>query len=116
MSRKLYQKPDLKGRRQAMAAGVIQRAMSFILLRNFPSLQVTVSGVELSADFHHAKVFVASVVGNRDVVSTLEESMYDIGRELKGQVKLPTMPRLKFIWDESFDAASKVHSIIESDG
>ena len=116
MSRKLYQKPDLKGRRQAKAACVLQRAMSSILLRRFPSLCLTVSEVKLSADFHHANVFVVSMAADKNVISTLTKEAYDVGRELSHQVRLPTLPRLRFIWDGSFDTASKLHSIMESDG
>jgi ribosome-binding factor A len=78
---------------------------------------VTVSGVEVTRDLAHAKVFVA-VLGADDeqIRATLEGLSRAAGylRKLLGQrLHVRTVPQLHFHYDESFDRGARLSRLID---
>lgn len=78
---------------------------------------VTVSGVEVTRDFAHAKVFVTPLGGGAEEgAATAEALNRGAGylRKLLGQrLRLRTVPALKFLYDESFERGARLSALID---
>ena len=106
--------------RQLKAGEVIRRALSDILAREDirdPALQgvsVTISEVRATPDLKHASVYAAPLGGQNadEVILGLNRS----GRFLRGclsrELVMKTTPRLKFLLDTSFDAATEMDKLL----
>ncbi len=95
----------------------IQRELAEILTRDVsdPRFQaVTVSGVRISRDFAHAKVFVTLRSGT-DVQATLQALKKATGylsRHLAQRMHIRSMPRLSFAHDQSLDTAMRIDELL----
>ncbi|MCD6319430.1 MAG: 30S ribosome-binding factor RbfA [Candidatus Desulfofervidaceae bacterium] len=93
--------------RASRVAGLFQREMADILLRKIadPRLQgVTITRVVLSADLKQATIFF-DIWGleQRDagrVLAGFESAQNLIRKELAQRVRLKTMPKLKFVFNQ----------------
>lgn len=78
---------------------------------------VTVSGVEVTRDLAHAKVFVTRLGGGAAEGSELADALNHAAsylRKLLGQrLRLRTVPALKFIYDESFERGARLSALID---
>jgi ribosome-binding factor A len=77
---------------------------------------VTVTNVKLSADLREAKVFVSSLdtSGNReDLLLGLKRATGYIRGELGRQLKLKYIPRIEFIFDDSYDKQERILQLID---
>ncbi len=76
---------------------------------------VTVTGVEVSGDMRHAKVYL-SVLGDEkakgDSILGLTKASGFMRSELSKRIKLRYMPELHFKIDESLDYSQKINSIL----
>jgi ribosome-binding factor A len=97
---------------------LIQNTLAEILQREADSLQcgiITVTGVDVSQDMSHAKVFV-SVLDEAKAVATiaiLNDATKSLRYELAHAVKLRITPDLKFVYDDSAVRGSRISSLIE---
>jgi ribosome-binding factor A len=79
---------------------------------------VTVTGVDMTSDLRHARVYVSVLTGDDDrpAVDTTLEALNDIGRRLKGEVgralRLRLAPELEFRLDETVARASRIESLL----
>ena len=78
---------------------------------------VTVSGVEVSRDFAHAKVYM-TVLGedaehSRQAVEVLNGASAFLRRELSRRIVLRTTPQLHFQHDPSFDRGAHLTALID---
>lgn len=77
---------------------------------------LTVTAVEVSRDFSHAKVFVTSLNDEQGMQQTLEILAHASGflrHELGRRMKLRTIPELHFVHDESVERGNRLSSLID---
>lgn len=76
---------------------------------------VTVTGVDLTSDLRHAKVYV-SILGENVNVDDVIEGLNAVGNRIKGEVgralRLRLAPEIVFKRDESFARASRIESLL----
>ena len=97
----------------------IQKDLSDIIRREFKDPRVgmvTVTAVEVSADYSHAKVYVSSPLGQESLLRTLEVLQEGAGflrRQLGRRMMLRAMPQLHFLEDQTLDRAVVLSSLID---
>lgn len=104
--------------RQARVGDLLRESLADLLLRRVkdPRVEeVTITGVEVSPDLKHAHVFFcvrdASV---RDAAQHgLQSAEGYLRHELKGLLKLRSIPELSFIYDTSFDYGTHIDEILD---
>jgi phosphoesterase RecJ-like protein len=106
-----------ESRRLVRVSGAIRGELSRLLVKetNDPRLAwVTVTGVEVSADLRHAKVFVTAtgVHDSKSVLQGLTKAAPFLQRELSRNVNLRYTPKLHFVQDTSFEEADKIEVLI----
>lgn len=78
---------------------------------------ITVSGVEVTKDLGHAKVFVTELgKGEEDTAPAIEALNHASGflrRQLGRMLKLRTIPQLHFHYDPSFDRGARLSALID---
>ncbi|HZP42615.1 MAG TPA: 30S ribosome-binding factor RbfA [Candidatus Binatia bacterium] len=107
-------------RRPERVAHLVQAEIAGWLLRDAkdPRLQrVTVTGVRMSPDLRHARVFVRTL-GGRDRAEALR-ALGGAGHALRGAVAralaLRVTPELHFEWDATPDRAARVDALLRGD-
>ncbi len=110
--------------RQLRAGELVRHALVDILAREEfrdPALQgvsVTVSAVRVSPDMKHAIVFVEPLGAKlggahaEDVVAGLNRAAAFIRGRLGKKIEMKFTPNLRFVHDESFDAASDMNALL----
>ncbi len=97
----------------------MQRELAELIQRELKDPRIgfiTVSGVEVSRDFEHAKVFVSTLGQDEDVERALKALTHAAGflrRELGRRMSLRTVPSLRFVHDRSFQEGSRLSSLID---
>lgn len=80
------------------------------------SVMVSITRVSVSADVHHAKVFV-SVMGTDEektgLLAGLRAASGFLRRELSGRLSLRYTPELSFSYDDTMEQAGKVIQLID---
>jgi len=75
----------------------------------------TVTGVDLSADFHHARVFV-SVLGSADAQQKSLEGLISatgyVRHELGSRLRLRRVPELAFVLDHAAEENERLETIL----
>jgi ribosome-binding factor A len=107
-----------QGRPQKLG-DLIQRELSELLQRELRDPRVgmvTITGVDVSPDFSHAKVFFTVLEKRR-----LEEAREGLRRaagflrsQLARRIKLYTTPELRFEYDESVERGDRLSRLIDS--
>ena len=76
---------------------------------------VSISGVEVSTDLAHAKVFV-SVLGDAATadlsIQVLNNAAGFLRRKLGARMRLRTVPRLRFLYDRSLAEGARMDALI----
>ncbi len=97
----------------------IQKDLSDLIRRELKDPRVgmvTLTGVEVSADYSHAKVYVASLQGPESLQRSLEALRERAGflRRLLGRrLTTRTLPQLHFLEDQTLDRAMAITSLID---
>ncbi|MDE2260730.1 MAG: 30S ribosome-binding factor RbfA [Betaproteobacteria bacterium] len=97
----------------------IQKDLSDLIRREVKDPRVgmvTVTAVEVSADYSHAKVYVSSLQGQQSLQRTLEALQEGAGflrRQLGRRMTLRSMPQLHFLEDQTLDRAVALSSLID---
>lgn len=104
-------------RRAHKIADTIWRELAYVLKRSIadPRLQtVTVTGVDVSADLRHARIFVAMLdIENRDdMMKALQKASPFIRKTLSQSMALRVVPVLHFYFDESIERGAKLASLM----
>lgn len=77
---------------------------------------VTLTGVEVSEDLRHARVFVVAH-GDEETraksLRALEHAAWRMRRELGRKLDLKFVPTLAFEFDTSFDHADRIHRLLD---
>ncbi len=79
---------------------------------------VTVSEVEVTRDFAHAKVYMtvlgADAATSEEAVGVLNGAAGFLRRVLSQRIRLRTVPALRFYHDVSFDRGARLTALIDS--
>lgn len=77
---------------------------------------ITLTDVEISPDYAHAKVFFTSMTGEtglEDTLSGLRRASGFLRRELGRRVRIHTTPELHFHYDKSVEEGSRLSQLID---
>lgn len=107
--------------RQLRAGELVRHALVDILREediadaNLAGVSVTVSEVRMSPDLRHATCFVEPLGGGHapEVVAALNRHAKFLRGRLGHSIEMKFTPALKFLHDESFDAASYMDRLFE---
>ena len=105
--------------RRQKVADQIQRELSGIVQRELrdPRIgMVTFTGVEVSPDFSHAKVFFTLLDKDRleHTLDGLRRAAGFLRTRLAGAIKLYATPELHFFYDESVERGDRLSRLIDS--
>ena len=77
---------------------------------------ITITGVEVSSDYHHAKVFFTTL-GGSEAVAKAADGLHHASGFLRSQLakglKLRLVPELHFIYDESVERGIRLSNLID---
>jgi|APCry1669190288_1035285.scaffolds.fasta_scaffold17090_2 ribosome-binding factor A len=105
--------------RQKRIADQIQKDLSALIRLRLKDPRVgmlTVTWVEVAADYSHAKVFVSSLLGEASLAQSLEglrEASGFLRRELGKGLKIRIIPQLHFHADESIERGVRMGALID---
>lgn len=77
---------------------------------------VSITGVEVSADYAHAKIFFSSMAGREhlpSVLTGLQKAAGFLRRELGRRITIHSTPQLHFVFDESLERGADLSRLIE---
>lgn len=98
-------------------ADQIQRELSDIVrteLKDPRVRMVTFTGVDLSPDLAHAKVFFTSLAGEREeILAGLHRAAGFLRSMLGARIKIHNTPELQFVYDESVEAGMRLDRLID---
>lgn len=110
MSRKARPQRNLR------IAEQIQRDLSELIARELKDPRVgmpTISAVELSPDYAHAKVYFSLLVGDtQEAQSALNQAAGFLRNHLFRRLHIHTVPTLRFFYDPSTERASEMDALI----
>ncbi len=104
--------------RQRRVADQIQKDLSGLIRTRVKDPRVgmiTITWVEVAADYAHAKVFVSSLLGEDSLQQTLKglhEAAGFLRRELGRGLKLRVTPQLHFVEDPSIERGARMGALI----
>jgi ribosome-binding factor A len=106
--------------RQLRAGELVRRAVADIIAEghlhdpHLKGVSVTITEARVSPDLRHATCFIAAL-GRGDVQKVADALNHASGflqKELGRQIEMKFTPRLRFLPDDSFDAAAKVDDVL----
>jgi len=106
-------------RRPQRVALQIQHEISLMLTRNIKDRRigfVTVTGVEISRDLRHAKVFVSAMGTDRQKKESLEALNHAAGwirHELGQRIRMKFLPEIVFRTDTSMDYGERIDRLLD---
>ena len=77
---------------------------------------VTLTDVEVTPDYAHAKVFYTSLAGDehrREIEEGLRHSAGFLRRELGRRIRIHHIPELHFVYDASVERGTRLSNLIE---
>ena len=77
---------------------------------------VTITGVEVSGDYHLARIFVTTLRGEGAIENALEGLRHASGflrSRLAKVLRTRTVPELQFVYDESIERGDRLSRLIE---
>jgi ribosome-binding factor A len=77
---------------------------------------ITVTGVEVTSDLEHAKIFVTSLnpqATHQDVLAGLKRAAGFLRSQLARRMKLRLVPQLSFVYDESVEHGMHLSQLID---
>ena len=78
--------------------------------------RVTVTGVEVSPDLSHAKVFITHLAGIEhadEAVQALQRTAGFLRSELSHRMQLYSVPQLHFVYDDSIESGMRLSQLID---
>jgi ribosome-binding factor A len=76
--------------------------------------KVTITGVEVTSDYSHAKVFYTTLDGtNKQLQEGLDRAAGFLRSKLAHAMKLRIIPQLHFVYDESIERGSHLSQLID---
>jgi ribosome-binding factor A len=108
----------MPAKRSDRVGALLQSSLSEILLRDVKDPRigmVTVTGVELSSDLKHARVFVSTVgdeAARRRSLEGLASARPFLQSQAGKRLGLRFTPELRFVLDPSFEAADRMERLL----
>jgi len=105
-------------KRADKVADLIKTEISEILLRQINDPQVrdiTVTGVKVTDDLHHAKVFFVRMGENgcsEETMKGLQRASGFLRRKLGQRMRLRSVPEIMFMFDESFEYGDRIDRLL----
>ena len=86
------------------------------IFENFDSKSLTIVDVVLSSDLKNAKIFVStnSISENKLFIDELNKKSKLIQRKIASNLTSKFTPKIKFLFDNSFEYSNKINSILET--
>jgi len=112
---------DSQSRRPLRVGESIRHALGSALLHVEISeidVPITITEVQMSPDLRYANVFVYPLGGDSleytptDIIDILDKYKYRLIPFMKRAVKLRYIPQICFMWDDTFDYSSKIHTLL----
>jgi len=105
--------------RPRKVADLIQRELSEILRRELRDPRVgmiTLTAVDVSPDFSHAKVLYTCLDRGHaeEAARGLQRAAGFLRSQLARRIKLYVTPELRFVYDESIERGDRLHRLIDS--
>lgn len=107
------------GRRSQRLALQIQHEISLMLFRNVKDRRiglVTITGVDLSPDLRHAKVFFSAMGSEKQQKESLEALGHAAGwirHELGQRIRMKFLPEIVFLPDTSQEYGERIDRLID---
>jgi ribosome-binding factor A len=103
--------------RSARVGDLIQIELAKIVQREIQDNHlglVTITQVDISPDFSHARVFVSTIPEERaaELIIVLNKSARHLRFELAKSVKLRVMPELKFFYDDTAVNGQRISTLL----
>ena len=77
---------------------------------------ISITDVEVTADYAHAKVFFSTLVGSEhvaEVMTGLQKASGFLRRELGKRISIHMTPQLHFVFDESLERGADLSQLIQ---
>lgn len=74
---------------------------------------ITLTGVELSNDYHHAKIFFTTLGNAASALTGLQRASGFLRSQLAGGLKLRIVPELHFVHDQSVERGIYLSTLID---
>lgn len=109
-------------KRSDRVADLIHKEIADLVFRRVKDprvLNVTITGVEVSADLQHARVFYCVMGGaieedvKRSAAAGLEKAKGFIRQELGRRLRLRYIPQLDFAYDTSFEYGDRIERLLK---
>ena len=106
-------------KRADRVGGQVQKEISDLLQKEIrdPRLDfVTIMRVSLTDDLRSARVYFSVAEGGRkiDVMAGFKSASGYLRRKLSSRLKLRYIPEIEFLYDESFDRATRVDKVLKA--
>lgn len=105
--------------RSSRVAEQIQRELAELISLELKDPRVgliTLTGVEVTPDYAHAKVFyttLADAAGRKEIEVGLQRASGFLRRELGRRIRVHTLPELHFVYDESVERGDRLSRLID---
>jgi ribosome-binding factor A len=110
-------KPSRKPGRELRVADQIQRDLAEIIQREVPTERaglVTLTGVEVSPDYAHAKVYFTTIGAPVESAQRVLNEMAGYFHSLLfKRLSIHTIPRIAFVHDESVERGIEIDRLID---
>jgi ribosome-binding factor A len=106
-------------RRPQRMALQIQHEVSAMLSRDMKDRRigfVTVTGVQMSPDLRHAKIFVSTMGSEKEKKASLDALNHATGwirRELGQRIRIKFLPEIAFMADTSYEYGERIDKLLE---
>jgi ribosome-binding factor A len=110
----------IRFKRADRVGGQVQKELSDLLLKEIrdPRLDsVTIMHVSITDDLRSARIYFSVAQGEERKLSALagfKSASGYLRRKLSRRLELRRMPELEFLYDESFDRATRVIKVLET--
>ena len=116
-----YKGNNIFSQRQLRVGELIKQNLGQIFSRdeaklpNFDTKNITVTEVRMSPDLKNARAYVIPLGGKNgeESVSVLTNFSHLIRKALSKKVSMKFLPKVSFIYDNSFDYAEKIEKLIQ---
>jgi len=102
--------------RSHRVAEQMQRELADLLMLELKDPRVsmvTITGVEVTGDMAHAKIFYSAAKASDSLQQGLEKSSGFLRTQLGKRMLLRTVPQLHFVYDASIDNGMKMSKLID---
>ena len=111
-------KNNIKSQRQLRVGEQLKKLISEVItMGNFQSNNlrnstITITEVNISPDLKKASIYVVSRDNKKNSIKYLNNETFYFKREIARKLKLRFVPKINFIYDNSFEYSNKIEQIL----